>query len=60
MSVSGETKSYGEMIRRVRYLEAENERLREELEDAHLARIEAQNPGIDIDRVRRERAARRP
>lgn len=36
----------------------EIERLREELEKAHLARIEAQNPGIDIEQVRRERASR--
>jgi hypothetical protein len=27
----------------------------QEIERAHLARIEAQNPGIDIDRVARER-----
>jgi hypothetical protein len=30
-------------------------RLRDQLEEAHLARIEAQNPGIDIDAVRRRR-----
>lgn len=36
-------------------LEAENDRLREQLEKAHLDRIEAQNPGIDIERVEDER-----
>lgn len=32
---------------------------RREAEEAHLARIEAQNPGIDIAQVRRDRAERR-
>lgn len=34
----------------------EVERLEKELEEAQLARIEAQNPGIDIDKVREARA----
>lgn len=34
-------------------------RLRDELDQAHDARIEAQNPGIDMDQVRKERAERR-
>ena len=34
-------------------------RLRGLIEEAQLARIEAQNPGIDIERVARERAERR-
>lgn len=36
---------------------AEIERLRQALSEATLARIEAQNPGIDMDKVRRTRAA---
>lgn len=32
------------------------ERLRAELEDAQLARIEAQNPGIDMEEVKQKRA----
>lgn len=36
-------------------LRADNERLREQLDEAHLARIESQNPGIDIERVREQR-----
>lgn len=35
-------------------LRVENERLREQLSEAHLARIEAQNPGIDVERVREQ------
>ena len=37
----------------------EIKRLRAELERAHDARIEAQNPGIDMDEVRADRARRR-
>lgn len=37
-------------------LRAEVERLRAEIERAHLLRIEAQNPGIDMDEVRNQRA----
>lgn len=36
---------------------AENERLREALDEAQLRSIEARNPGIDMDEVRRSRAA---
>lgn len=38
-------------------LEAENERLRRELDEAQLRSIEARNPGIDMDEVRRLRAS---
>jgi hypothetical protein len=38
-------------------LEAENARLAEALEEAQLRSIEARNPGIDMDEVRRSRAA---
>ena len=39
-----------------RGLVAEVRRLRAKLEEAHLRSIEARNPGIDMERVRRERA----
>lgn len=39
---------------------ADYERLCAELDDAHLARIEAQNPGIDIKEVERARERFRP
>ena len=32
------------------------DRLKTQLEESHLARIEAQNPGIDMDEVRASRA----
>lgn len=39
-------------------LRLENDRLRERLGEAHLARIEAQNPGIDTEQVREQRDER--
>ena len=42
---------------RVATLEAENEELRVQLEAAQLRSIEARNPGIDMERVARERRA---
>lgn len=38
-------------------LSAENARLREALDEAQLRSIEARNPGIDMDEVRRTRDA---
>lgn len=38
-------------------LQAENERLRAKNEELSLALIECRNPGIDMDEVRRSRAA---
>lgn len=43
---------------RVRELHAKNERLREQLDEAQLRSIEARNPGIDIEQVKRIRAGR--
>ena len=39
--------------------EAERDRYREALEQANLALIEAQNPGIDMEAVKRQRAESR-
>ncbi len=38
----------------VQRLTSENRRLRRELDEAQLRSIEARNPGIDMDEVRRE------
>ena len=43
----------------IQRLLARVEELESKLEDAHLAHIKAQNPGIDIEAVKRERASAR-